>query len=197
MLGHLRPYVKWLKNLLAWPYLWLGMTPTQVGAFGVVGSILAALLFRYGFQEVAFWVALVAVLTDMADGEVARRTGAVTPLGNYLDALGDRLRECILLIGLLPVHPDLVGLAILGTCLTSFAKARCSLVVIMDNSDWKGLGDHADRAVLILLCYRFAPSLWPIAILAVVTWYCFGVRARAAVRKIDRAGPDQLLPYLK
>lgn len=197
MLGHLRPYVKWLKRLVAWPYLKLGMTPTQVGMFGVIAAIVGAFLFRLGYLEAAFWVAMVALLTDMADGEVARRTGRATPRGNYLDAVGDRLRECILLLGLLPLCEDLVALALLGTCMTSFAKARCALVTIMDNSDWPGLGDHADRAVLILFCYRLAPQQWPIAVLALVTWSCFAVRALAAVKKIDEAAEDELLPYIR
>lgn len=197
MLGHLRPYVTGLRKLLARPFLLLGMTPSQVGLFGVVLACLAAILFRFGYAQAAFWVAMAALLSDMADGEVARETGRATPQGNYLDAVGDRLRECILLLGLLPVSTDLVTLAILGTCLTSFAKARCSLVVIMDNSDWSGFGDHADRAVLILVCYFWAPELWPLILLAATTWSCFLIRVRTALRKIDEAGPEGLLPYLR
>jgi len=198
MLGHLRPHVKWLKRLLAWPYLKLGMTPTQVGVFGVVAAFAAALFFRAGFHEIAFWVALLAFSTDMADGEVARQTNCQTPRGNYLDATGDRLREGILLFGLLPLAPGLVSVAILGTCMTSFAKARCALVIVMDNSDWPGLGDHADRAVMLLFCYHFAPEQWwPVALLGAATWLCFVVRVRAALRKIDGASEDELLPYLR
>jgi phosphatidylglycerophosphate synthase len=198
MLGHLRPYVASLRRLLAWPYLRFGMTPTQVGLFGIIMACLAAFLFRMGFLQVAFWVAMLALATDMADGEVARATNSETPQGNYLDAVGDRLRECILLAGLLNLAPDLVTLAILGTCLTSFAKARCALVVVMDNSDWSGVGDHADRAVIILFCYLLAPAnLWPIVVLALVTWSCFFIRVRTALRKIDDAGQESLLPYLR
>ena len=198
MLGHLRPYVKWLKRLLAWPFLKLGMTPTQIGIFGIVGAVASALLFRTGFHEAAFWVALVAVSTDMADGEVARSTRTESPQGNYLDAVGDRLRECILLLGLMPLGPELVSFALVGTCMTSFAKARCALVMVMDTSDWPGLGVHADRAVMLLLCYRLAPDhWWPLALLGAMTWSCFVVRARAAVRKIEKAEPESFLPYLR
>lgn len=174
------------------------MSATQVGIFGVVMATLAALGFRFGFVREAFWLAMIAVLTDMADGEVARATNTETPQGNYLDAVGDRLRECILLLGLLPLSPDLVALALLGTCLTSFAKARCSLVLIMDNSDWSGLGDHADRAVLILVCYLVGGvSLLPLLFYVLVTWACFYTRARAALARIEQAEDSQLLPYLR
>jgi hypothetical protein len=67
----------------------------------------------------------------------------------------------------------------------------------MDNSDWPGLGDHADRAVLILLCYRLAPQHWPMATLVLVTWSCFVVRVLAATRKIDSAASEELLPYIR
>jgi phosphatidylglycerophosphate synthase len=198
MLGHLRPHIKWLKQMLAWPYLRLGMTPNQVGLFGVLMAMLAALLFRLEFHYLAFWLAMVAVLTDMADGEVARETGNATPEGNYLDAVGDRLRECFLLLGLLHVAPDLVALGLLGTCLTSFAKARCGLVIVMDNSDWPGLGDHADRAVLLLVCYLLAPlNIWPLMVYVLITWSCFFIRVRTAIRKIEEVGPGGLLPYLQ
>lgn len=198
MLGHLRPYVGPLKRLLAWPYLKLGLSPGQVGLFGVALALAAALLIRLGFETVAFWIAMAAVLTDMADGEVARERGEVTPLGNYLDAMGDRLREGLLLVGLLPHSPNLVCLALLGTCLTSFAKARTSLVLITDNRDWPGFGDHPDRAVMLLFCYFFCHHITlPLSILVLATWSCFLTRLRTAEKLISEAEPSQLLPYLR
>lgn len=198
MLGHLRPYVQTLKQLLAWPYIKLGFSATGVGVFGVAMAILAALLVRLGYYQPAFWIALVAVLTDMADGEVARSRGEATPAGNYIDAIGDRLREGFLLIGLLPFAPNLVVLSLFATCLTSFAKARCGLVIIMDNRDWWGFGDHPDRAVMLVVAYLMAPTVtWPLAFMAVVTWRCFFLRARTALRYINEAESDELLPYLR
>lgn len=197
MLGHLRPYVTWLKKALAWPYLKLGMGPGAVGLFGVALAALAALLFRAHYHQTAFWLAMIAVLTDMADGEVARAQDCQSPEGNYWDALGDRLREGLLLVGLLPTAPDLVIVALMGTYLVSFAKARCALVVIMDNRDWPGFGDHPDRAVMLLIAYQFHHSWWPIALLAVATWTCFFARSRFALGLIRNSKESELLPYLR
>ncbi len=198
MLGHLRAYVGPIKRLLAWPFLKAGVGPTAVGIFGVVIAILAAILARAGLYDAAFWLAVMAVLTDMADGEVARATGETTPLGNYYDAIGDRTRECVLLFGLLPTAPNLVALAIIGTCMTSFAKARCGLVRIMDNRDWPGFGDHPDRAVMIAVAYLFQPqSTIPLIVLTIATWTCFIQRANYARKAIEDATPDELLPYLR
>lgn len=198
MLGHLRPYVKNIKRLIAWPYIKLGFTATQVGLFGVGMAGLAAALARYGRLDWAFWLALIAVLTDMADGEVARSTGQASPAGNYIDAFGDRLRESLLLIGLFPLAPNLVLLALLGSSLVSFAKARCALVVVMDNRDWPGFGDHPDRAVLLLFAYAYTPhTLLPLGILVLASWTCCLVRVRYALRLIAEARTEELLPYLR
>lgn len=198
MLGHLRPYVGSLKRLIAWPYLKAGLSATQVGIFGVALSVLSVSTLRYGFQTTAFWLAVIAVLTDMADGEVARLRGHVTPLGNYYDAVLDRVREGVLLFGLIPYSSNLVALAILGSFLTSFAKARTSLVIITDNRDWKGVGDHADRAVMILLCYAFPQYIsTTLSLLVGVTWSCFFFRMRQAEEMIKKARGEELLPYLR
>lgn len=198
MLGQLRPYMGPFKRLLAWPYLTAKLSPTQVGVFGVLLALTAALSLRAGWASMAFWLATAAVLTDMADGEVARATNTATPVGNYLDAVLDRLREGALLFGLLKQSPDLVGLALLGTFLTSFAKARTALVIITDNRDWPGFGDHADRAVMLLVCYAF-PYYRTAALLVLVlaTWSCFFRRARQAHGMIAAAEDEELLPYLR
>lgn len=198
MLGHLRPYMGFIKRILAWPYLAANFTPTQVGVFGVFLSIIAVVALRVGLTTPAFWLATAAVLSDMADGEVARVRKLATPLGNYLDAVLDRTREGILLFGLISESPNLVGLALLGTFLTSFAKARTSLVIVTDNRDWPGLGDHADRAVMILVCYALPHSLTvPLAVLVLSTWSCFLIRLRQASSMIAQAAPEELLPYLR
>lgn len=199
MLGHLRPYIGLLKKVLAWPFKKMGFSPNQVGLLGIALAALACGLLRFGFQLPAFWIAMAAVLTDMADGELARDTGQETPEGNYLDAMGDRTREGILMLGLLPYGSDLVGLSLLGTCLTSFAKARCGLVVTLDNRDWPGFGDHADRAVILLFAYLLVPqgSIWPLWLLVLGTWSCCLIRTRHALALIEKRKADHLLPYLR
>jgi phosphatidylglycerophosphate synthase len=137
-------------------------------------------------------------LTDLADGEVARSTKSCTPEGNYLDALGDRICECLLLLGLLPFAPNLAALALAGGCLTSYAKARCSLVVSMDNRDWPGAGDYPDRAALLLMSYYLLPDPAPsLALLSAVSWICLLRRLAYARRMIRDAGVEKLQPYLR
>lgn len=198
MLSHLRPVVNPLRRLLAWPFLALGMPPGAVGLVGIVLAAAAAVCARFGWFRSAFALAVIAALTDLADGEVARRTGQSSPEGNYMDAMGDRVIECLLLLGLLPFAPDLVCLALAGGCLTSYAKARCAQVRQIDNRDWPGHGDYPDRALLIAVAYLLLPNpFWPLALLAVLAWAAFAHRVVRARRLIRSARTDDLLPYLR
>ncbi len=198
MLSKLRDLSSPFRGLLAWPLLKLGSTPAEVGAAGIVLAAAAAGLARADFTVAAFWVAGLSFLTDMADGEVARQTDRTSPEGNYLDAVGDRISECLLLLGLLPFAPNLAALVLAGACLTSYAKARCALVRVMDNSDWPGLGDYPDRAALIATAYLLLPNpTLPLAILALISWTCLWRRVRHARTMIAQASPQELLPYLR
>jgi phosphatidylglycerophosphate synthase len=198
MLSKLRDLVHPLRRLLAWPFIKAGASPTFVSATGVVLAALAACLARAGWNTAAFWTAAAALLTDMADGEVARQTDRCSPSGNYIDAMGDRVSECLLLLGLLQASPNLAGLALAGACLTSFAKARCALVLSMDNRDWPGVGDYPDRAALLLLAYLLLPDpTFPLALLVLTSWSCLWRRTQHALSLVRQASPDELQPYLR
>ena len=198
MLSKLRDLIQPFRRLVAWPFIKTGASPTFVSATGVVLAALAACLARAGWNTAAFWTAAAALLTDLADGEVARQTDGCSPKGNYLDAIGDRVSECLLLLGLLQVAPNLAALALAGGCLTSFAKARCALVLSMDNRDWPGLGDYPDRAALLLLAYLLLPNpTLPLALLVLTTWSCLWRRTQHALDLIRQASPEELQPYLR
>ena len=62
-----------------------------LGGGGRFASIVAAVVF------------LVAVLTDLLDGYLARRTGQVTNLGRFLDPLADKLINAAALVMLVPL----------------------------------------------------------------------------------------------
>lgn len=198
MLSQLRPWIRPLKSLLARPFLMLGISAATVGLCGVILAAGAAIAARMGHFQLAFWLAVLALGTDLIDGEVARLSHTCTPVGNYIDAMGDRTRECLLLLGLLWAGPDLVALAIVGACLTSYAKARCALVLNMDNRDWPGFGDHPDRGALILWAYFVQPNpLVPLTVLALATWIAALRRFLFARHLIQSAEAEQLQPYLR
>ncbi|MEM6929857.1 MAG: CDP-alcohol phosphatidyltransferase family protein [Myxococcota bacterium] len=57
---------------------------------GLCGPIVAVLLVGYGENLVAFWVFLLAIVTDLLDGWVARLLNAFHPAGLWLDPLADK-----------------------------------------------------------------------------------------------------------
>lgn len=57
-----------------------------------------------GRSTAAFLLFVVATITDLFDGYIARRYGMVTSLGKLLDPLADKLLVCAAMIMLIPVH---------------------------------------------------------------------------------------------
>ena len=73
-----------------------GWTPNVVTMVSLGLGVLAALLVAtgaWGAWVVAAVVLLVALAVDCVDGEIARFTRRFSPLGAFLDAVGDRVKE--------------------------------------------------------------------------------------------------------
>lgn len=58
---------------------------------GLCGPVVAWLVIAQGDNMTAFWLFLFAVCTDMVDGFVARRLGAVSDLALLLDPAADKM----------------------------------------------------------------------------------------------------------
>lgn len=54
-------------------------------------AFVAAYWQPFGNAELAFWIFVIAALTDAADGIVARKTASVTSFGRALDPVADKL----------------------------------------------------------------------------------------------------------
>lgn len=57
---------------------------------GVAGILIAALLLGPRAHFLAFWIFMAAIATDLVDGWLARRLGARSTLGEWLDPLSDK-----------------------------------------------------------------------------------------------------------
>ena len=202
MLGRARPYFRGLKSLAARPLVALGVRPNLISAAAVPIAILAAYWCTEQRFLLAGFVAIFASLFDFVDGEVARQQGCASPWGNYFETIADRLVETSLLLGLVGYQPRLAGLALALAFLVSYSKARVGLVIITDNRDWPGMGDHSDRMVLIVAAIFFAGHSWLCSLalisLCAMTLIGFGQRLRYAKRLIESAESEgQILPYLR
>ena len=62
---------------------------------GLAGPTVAVLVLGFGWDEAAFVLFLVAILTDLVDGSLARALGATSTLGRWLDPVADKmLSDC-------------------------------------------------------------------------------------------------------
>jgi len=132
------------------------LTPNALTWLGFLITIGAAVLVVTDHLFAAGFVVLVAGLCDMLDGALARATGRVTRLGAVLDSTLDRLSEAALLLGLLLVYARgqqvaeslLVGIALLGSLLVSYIRARMEGIGIACRA---GLFTRPERVIVLAL----------------------------------------------
>lgn len=189
MLSSLRQRVQPVGRLIARPFVAAGIGPNAITLAAIPLSTLAALALTQSYFSLAFWLALPSVLLDFLDGAVARASGKSSDYGNHLEAVVDRYVEAALLAGLAAHYPVLATSALGFSMLVSYIKARVGLVIASDNSDWPGVGDRADRMVLLLLCIFLMARGYP-------GWGCFSLvclTAIAAVGAVQRLNHSRVL----
>lgn len=200
MLNQLRENVTPLKNALARPIAMTGMSPNLFTLTAIPLAAGAAMLLYYGYPKPALALAIPSALVDFVDGPVARLQNKVTPFGNLLEAVVDRIVEAVLLVSLALKFPLAAGAALGASMVVSYIKARTALVVVADNREWPGWGDRSDRVVLILVAMLMLalqqPRLAELALWLVATASLVGVAQRIlyARRLIQES---ELLPYLQ
>lgn len=191
-----------MKKRWARPIAKAGIHPNLVSLAAVPVTAVAAYWCSQGWFLAAGFLAIFASLFDFVDGEVARMQGRESNFGNYLETLSDRMVETCLFVGLATHFPRLACLGLALAFLVSYAKTRVGLVIVTDNRDWPGIGDHSDRMVLVIAAVFFAGIPWlgraTLALFCTVTLIGFIQRLFYAKRLIEEAeSKDRLLPYLK
>ncbi len=151
----------------------LGIKPNHLTFMGFIGSILTAFAFAKGAFKIAGVVLIVAGLFDMVDGMVARTAKAETPFGAFFDSIMDRYSDLIMYLGLMIYYGRhdrmnyvvLVGVAMMGSVLTSYARARAESLI---PSCKVGFLERPERIVLLIIgsFYYPDPVLWVIAVLS-------------------------------
>jgi CDP-diacylglycerol--glycerol-3-phosphate 3-phosphatidyltransferase len=166
-----QPAVKFLARTPVTPntVTWLGFWLTA----GAAVLVITGNLFAAGF------VVLVAGFFDMLDGALARTTNRVTHFGSILDSTLDRFSEAILLLSILSIYTRgqqvaeslLVGIALLGSLMVSYTRARIEALGIECKV---GLFTRPERVIILalgLLLSQFDHAL--VIALAVITAFSF------------------------
>ena len=156
----------------------LGVSPLLVSLFGVAFSAWGAVVVARGSLLAGGVFLLLAGLCDVLDGDLARRSGRVSAFGAFIDSTLDRLSEFVYFGGILLYvvrrssgyavwEPVVILLALMGSVLTSYARARAEGIGVECKV---GMMERPERITLLALGlfagYRF---LMAVMILLAVT----------------------------
>lgn len=144
------------------------VSPNAITTVGTLMTIAASIVYATGHIMTAGWVMNVTAFFDVADGEVARRTGKSSVFGAFYDSTLDRVADGALMAGLAvfyatnPVHHNLYMVVVclvcmVGTFLISYTRARAETLGI----DAKvGLMQRPERMVLLSVPQSFFGLFW-------------------------------------
>ena len=177
----------------------VGVTPDAVTYTGLLIQIGVAALIVQGRLLLAGLVAIVAGLSDVIDGAVAKARERPSTFGAFLDSTTDRLSDALYLgpiVWLYGVDPDIathdepwVAAAALAALvfgfLVSYAKARAQSLGYDCNV---GIMERAERLILIIAALVFdlvPPAMVVLAALSLVTFLqrMVHVRLQASARE--------------
>jgi CDP-diacylglycerol--glycerol-3-phosphate 3-phosphatidyltransferase len=131
-----------------------GVDPLILSPLGLLINLGAALAFSLGRLSVGGALVLAGGAFDLLDGPVARAAGKASDFGAFYDSCVDRCSDGAPLMGLLALYAQreattlviLVGLALLGTLLIPYARARAEALI--ERCD-VGIMERAERFLLL------------------------------------------------
>jgi CDP-diacylglycerol--glycerol-3-phosphate 3-phosphatidyltransferase len=167
----------WLLERVVTGLTATGITPNIFTALGLAVNTGAAIFFGRGQFRPAAAALFLAGFLDMADGQVARRTGKVTAFGGFYDSTLDRYSDLALYMGLVvyytvlgrTFYAVLAAIAMASTFMVSYTRARAESLIPRCKV---GFLERPERLVLLILggtFNRMAPVLWVIAVLSTLT----------------------------
>lgn len=143
-------------NLLNLPNL------LSLGRIGAVPIVMLLLMIGQGGKATSIAAAvlyLLAVLTDLLDGYLARRFQLVTNLGRFLDPLADKLINAMALIMLIPLDraPAWVVFLIIGReiTITGLRSIAATEGVVIEASDLGKKKTITQDAAIFLLLWHY------------------------------------------
>ncbi|MBO4373553.1 MAG: CDP-diacylglycerol--glycerol-3-phosphate 3-phosphatidyltransferase [Lachnospiraceae bacterium] len=129
-----------------------------------------AVLITDVFGEYSKWVALsifvIASLTDLADGKIARKYNLVTNFGKFMDPLADKLLVCSALICLTGLHrlPSWIVCIIIARefIISGFRLIASDNGVVIAASMWGKVKTTVQMIMVILLIADLPGRAWEI-----------------------------------
>ena len=154
----------------------IGIPADALTVFGLLASVATAFLIASGHLAWAVVGVIVAGVSDLLDGAIARGSGQASPRGAFFDSVTDRVSDALLLGG---VAWYLAGRSPYEAIL-AFAVAACSMLVSYERARAESLGldargglmERAERFVFLGVALAFdiiVPVLWIMLVLTAFT----------------------------
>jgi len=154
----------------------LGVSADALTAFGLLCSLATAVLIASGHLIWAVIGLVVAGVSDLLDGSIARGSGQASPRGAFFDSVSDRVSDALLFGGVawyLAARSSYLPIL-------AFAVAACSMLVSYERARAESLGldargglmERAERFVLLGIALAFpilVPMLWLMLVLTGLT----------------------------
>lgn len=178
IVGTHKSHIDAFWNRMAGILVWMGLTPNQVTAGGLV--LVGFSCVHYAVYQSNLWFGVLLALSltaDGLDGAVARLTSKSSKFGAYFDGVVDRYQEVLIfhVIALVNGWWNIAYLAITGSLLISYNKARTALEIPVRNENWPDLLERLERLIWIvasLILDGLFPGRnllwWGIALLAIL-----------------------------
>ncbi len=126
-------------HAVARPLVSAGLIPNQITWFGFAMVLANCALYLIHKDNLWFGLGLAFSFSfDSLDGAVARLSGRSSKYGGYLDAVIDRYQE-------MPA----VFLALSGSLMVSYNKARTAMEIPIGNNSWPDLMERFERIAIL------------------------------------------------
>jgi CDP-diacylglycerol---glycerol-3-phosphate 3-phosphatidyltransferase len=154
----------------------LGVTADALTVFGLVCSVITALLIGSGHLIWAVVGLAVSGVADLLDGSIARGSGQASPRGAFFDSVTDRASDALLFGGVAWYLADQSPYY----AILAFAVAACSMMISYERARAEALGldargglmERAERFVFLGIGLAFdilVPILWIMLVLTAFT----------------------------
>jgi len=145
--------------------------PNKLTIIRMVLIVPFVVLLLAGFDWIALAIFIVASLTDMLDGKIARKYNLVTNFGKFMDPLADKLLVCAAMIVLVEMNriPSWIVVIIIGRefVINGFRLIASDNGVVIAASYW---GKFKTVFQMIMICLMIA-NIGAIAVITdVVMW---------------------------
>lgn len=151
MLSKFRQHISKIINPLARTIAKTGISPNTLTLLGLFSSIVYLIFILHKIYIISLAMVILAGFFDVIDGAVAKLTGKVTKIGEFLDSTLDRLSDAILIIGLIFMRFNIfvIILLLIFSFLISYVRAKGELLGL--KIEGRGLIERAERIIFIVV----------------------------------------------